>query len=1232
MRFIFSSLVLLLLTGLFSPWATAQISGTPLKTPDSSGNGFTRISSADSGVAFANPIDTNHELKRLYVTSFSCGSVALGDFNGDGKTDVFFTNGPRPNGLYLQTKPWRFAESGAVAGVAEPRHWSAGAAPVDIDGDGDLDLYICHYDQPNTLYINQGNNGEGVPVFKEQAKAAGLAVTDASLMPSFCDYDRDGDLDLFLQCSEYKHAGGRPSESEATFRRNNQYFVKPEWDKYYAIRTNEYGKPAFVNAARANYLFRNDTKAGQPLTFTDATETAGIHGRHFSNSATWWDYNNDGWMDLYVGNDFRDPDQLYHNNGDGTFREVIRFVTPHTTWFSMGADVADINNDGHFDFLIADMAGSTHYASKATMGEMGKFRRFLQTAIPRQHMHNALYLNTGVRQFQEISYLTGLAKSDWTWAIKFGDFDNDTLSDVYITNGVARSFNDSDNAMSSKEAYRITAWDHWEKFPPRKEQNFAFRNKGDLAFENQSKKWGLDHIGMSYASATGDIDGDGDLDIVTANLDEEVHLYRNDLPAKNANRVTIALRSPSGNSRGIGARIIAECDGGKVKLSRQLIPATGFVSSNQNIAHFGLGPHTKIDNLRVEWPGGAFQEFRDVAANQHYTITESKANAVDPPEEISKTNPGKPRHFILQSPPATKTAQHRESFFDDYERQPLLPYKHSRLGPGIARADVDRDGDEDCYVGMPAGKPGTLMLNDGKGAPIPRFDPSPQTAFEQSAAHEDMGALFFDADGDFDADLYVVSGSVEWDAESPLYQDRLYLNDGKGAFTRAPEGSLPAETASGSSVVAADFDKDGDLDLFVGGRVKPGSYPLSSPSLLLENRSTKNKTHFVNIATPELTNAGLVTSALWSDADGDGWLDLLVATEWGNVRLFSNQDGGGFKELTKAAGLTQHLGWWNGIAGGDIDHDGDIDYVATNFGLNTQYKASIEKPELLYYGDMDGTGVNRIIEAKFEGKTCYPRRGLSCSSHAMPSIRSRLKTFHNFASSTLQEIYTPTRLESAQRFKANTLEHVVFRNQGDGTFKKEPLPRYAQAAPAFGVAVSDLNGDGHPDIVMAQNFYGPQPETGRMDGGLGCLLYGDGKGNWTPVWPEESGIALQGDGKGLTISDLDKNGRPDITFTFNNGPAVDLTNSIGRGGIAIRLSGPAGNPTAVGARVVLTPSEGPVQTAEIYAGNGYLSQSTPALFFGGTGPFAVSVTWPDGRKSEPKVNSVTTITLHPPGK
>ena len=1193
---------------------------------------FTELDPASTGVNFVHPIDVSHPKKYLYVAGYASAGIAIGDLNGDGLQDIFLAGGPVASRLYLQVagddnKPsLRFRDATTTAKLDGGTAWSAGTAMVDIDNDGDLDLYVCNYDSPNFLYLNETQSPDE-PRFVESAQAFGLNIVDASFMPAFCDYDLDGDLDVLITGHQYIDPRGNP-KTPPVAQKDGEYYVLDTDKKYYGLIPGKGGKQVFTNVGRRDYLLRNNlSQVGdrKKIRFSNATEAAGITGIGVGNSVVWWDFNQDGWPDIHIGNDFKVADQLFLNNKNGTFTDVITQSFAHTTWFSMGSDVGDVNNDGMLDLLVSDMAGTTHYRSKVTMGEMSSNEEFLKTAIPRQMMRNALLINTGTPRFMEAAYMAGLASSDWTWATKLADFDNDGWLDVYFTNGAARMFNHSDITFTAADRIGKTQWDVWENTDVRREENLAFRNLGDLRFQNVSEPWGLKKLGMSYAAATGDLDDDGDLDIVVVNLEEPVSIYRNDTPDSNYLRVKLVGRA--NNRFGLGATVAVHS--GDRKQVRQVNPMTGFMSCNEPFAHFGIGD-MPVDKVTVTWLGGNHQVIDRPDINQTLTITEPSKHSVGPRVAQDRRLFRRSRTF--------PNLKHAEKEFDDFARQPLLPNKHSQLGPGIALSDVDSDGDLDIYLGRAKGSPRAVYENQGKAS----LGVKSVTAFKTHANREDMGVLFFDVDRDGDQDLYAVSGSVECSPGDVSLGDRLYVNDGMGVFSLAAGTAMPPMTDSGSVVCAADYDRDGDLDLFVGSRIVPGEYPETPTSHMLENKSAPNRPKLVEATekvAPALRTVGLVTGAIWSDADGDGWVDLLVTLDWGPVKFYrneadsSNQKERRLVERTNESQLAKHVGWWNGIASRDIDNDGDLDYVVTNFGLNTKYHPTPQKPELLFYGDFDNTGKPHLVEAKYEQGKCFPRRGLSCSSHAMPFVREKVGTFHNFGVSTLSDIYTDTKLDTSMQLTADTLDSGVLFNDGNSeqtglpVFRFEPLPRLAQISPSFGVVLGDFDADGWTDCFLAQNFYGPQHETGRMDSGVSLVLRGvqaDGQFQFEPAWPQESGILVPGDAKSAAIADFNEDNWPDLLVTVNNDVIEAFegqphaTNKL----LRVRLVGKAGNLDCAGAivRVDFADSHSPDQLAEIHAGGGYLSQGEPVLSFGcGTGaPVQISVRWPNG-----------TATVHP---
>ncbi|MEM7384415.1 MAG: FG-GAP-like repeat-containing protein, partial [Verrucomicrobiota bacterium] len=870
----------------------------------------------------------------------------------------------------------------------------------------------------------------------------------------------------------------------------------------------------------------------------------------------------------------------------------IEDSVPHTSWFSMGADFGDLNSDGLLDFLVADMSGSNHYKQKTAMGAMSASAEFLATAEPRQYMRNALYLGTGVNNyFREAAYLSGLSDTDWTWTVKVTDLNNDGLNDVYFTNGMSKNFNVSDgDALDIRVGE--TQWDRHvrAKTPPLNEQNMVFQNKGNLKMEEVGKEWGLDDVGMSFGSVHSDLDRDGDLDLVVVNLDRPVTIYRND--SESGNSVLFQLKGKKSNPAGIGARIDLVADGKEQK--RQISIMRGYMGSHEAIAHFGLGEAATIEKVTIHWPSGIEQTLENLPVNQFHVIEESGSPAGKPAR-------AERQQFLAVT--SLNKVMHEENEFDDFIRQPLLPNKMSQFGPGVAVGDVDGDGDEDFVLSGARGFATTLCLNDGKG----NFTSRPATP---DVAYEDQGVLLFEADGDGDLDLYVVSGGSEADARTPGMQDRLYMNDGKGNFLLNKTG-LPDMSFSGGTVAAGDVDRDGDLDLFVGGRQVPGAYPLGPESRLLRNEGGR----FVDATDQAFRQLGMVTGAVFSDADNNGWVDLVVCSEWGPVQVLANRNGS-FSPLPQTDPPT---GWWTGLTSGDLNQDGHVDYIATNIGLNTKYHASPKTPALGYYGDFDGTGKKNFVEAEFEDGKLFPIRGRSCSTHAIPSLANKIDSYHQFALLELPEIYTAQCLEESERFAATHLESGIFYNDGQGGLRFEKLPSMVQLAPGFGSVVTEVNGDGHPDLYIVQNFYGPQVETGHMDGGMSILLHGDGQGGFEETEPVKTGLVVRKDAKGLGALDLNNDNQVDFVVGRNKDSVLGFRNRATTAGksVKVRLEGPGGNPTAVGARVSVVLSDDSRQTAEVQAGTGYLSQSTPSLFFGlgeGNTIKEIAVRWPNGEK------------------
>ncbi len=1079
--------------------------GSPATTaPADSVKLFTLLPAEQTNVHFSNNIPESEQINILtYEYLHNGGGVATGDLNNDGLADLYFTANLLPNRLFLNKGNLTFEEISEKAGVQGHPGWKTGAALADVNADGLLDIYVCFSGnvppegRSNQLFINNGDL-----TFTDRAAAYGLDDKGYGTQAAFLDYDRDGDLDVFVL----------------------NHNIVP-LDNF---------NPAAMRKVRDPYvgdkLYRNDNGH-----FTDVSQPAGLTGNPmgYGLGIAVGDLDNDGWPDLYVSNDFLEHDYLYHNNGDGTFTEKLKASMKHVSQFSMGNDIADFNNDGLLDVMVLDMVAEDNYRQKTNMRGMDrrKFYYAVEDGFHYQYMINTLQLNNGNGTFSEVAQLAGVSNTDWSWAGLLTDFDNDGWKDLYVTNGYKKDVADKDYVNYEKKRLdqlkeepganpKAVVGELLAKIPSTKIKNYVYRNNGDLTFAKRTEAWGLDQPAFSNGASYADLDNDGDLDLVVSNIDEKAFVYRNNraqLPGHHYLR--LRLKGPAKNPFGVGARVVLT--GPQGQQVQEHYPTRGFQSSVEPVVHFGLGNADRVQTLTVTWPDGNTQQLGNVGADRVLTLNYADARPAAAQPAAA------PRLFADYTRQAGVDYRHRENAFDDFEKETLLPHRMSTFGPGLAVADVNGDGLEDFFVGGAKGFAAKLFLQRPGGT----FAAAPSQPWTADKEAEDTGAAFFDADGNGAADLYVVSGGGEFAPDSPLLQDRLYLNDGKGNFRKAAN-ALPVMLSSGSRVVPADYDRDGDVDLFVGGRLVPGKYPFPARSYLLQNDGGRFTDVTATVA-PELAEAGMVTDAAWGDFDSDGRLDLTVVGEWMPVLLLRNA-GGKFTSVTAKAGLGESSGWWFSVAAGDFDRDGDLDLVAGNLGRNYKYKASAKEPFEVYCSDFDENGALDIVLGYYNGGSLYPLRGRQCSSEQMPFIKEKFPDYKTFGLARLQEVYGEESLEKALHYQAKTFATSYFENRGDGTFAATAFPNAVQLSAINAILPGDYDGDGHADLLMAGNLYASEVETPRGDAGIGVFLRGNGKGQFRPVPSRQSGFYADGDVKDMRLIRLGTAGALGVLAARNN--------------------------------------------------------------------------------------------------
>lgn len=1066
---------------------------------------FTELPAGETGIHFSNRIAENDTMNILaFEYVYNGGGVALGDFNNDSLPDVYFTGNTTPNKLYLNKGDFKFEDVTDRAGVEPKDKWSTGVALVDINHDNLLDIYVCAsvrklaQQRENLLYINQGLNADKVPVFKEMAKEYGIADTTHTTNAAFFDYDNDGDLDLFLIVNEMD---------------DNNF-------------PNKYHKKIVDGSSRrTDRLYRNDwdAKLNHPV-FTNVSREAGILIEGYSLGINVTDVNQDGWKDVYITNDYLTNDLLYINNGNGTFTDRAPTYFKHTSHSAMGNDVADLNNDGLMDVVAVDMMPATNRRKKM-MTPANSYVTYQNNELfgyQYQVARNTLQLNMGSAVpgdkspvFSEIGLLSGVAETDWSWTPMVTDFDNDGLRDMIITNGFPRDITDLDFIAYRNEVSSIMApMMMLDYIPSVRITNFAFKNKGDLTFEDVSKDWGIETPGFSNGAAYADLDNDGDLDYIVNNINDSAMVYRNNsiqLKPQESNYLRVAFKGERYNGAGIGAIAEITLANGKKQVAENS-PYRGYLSTVEPVLHFGLGKESAVQEVKVTWQGGKTQVLKNVKGNQTLVVREKDAGVA--PED--RKTPALPLFKDITSE-LNVSYKHSEMDVIDFNVQKLLPHKMSQYGPALAAGDVNGDGLEDVFVGGAYQNKGRFLLQqpDGKFT-VSDLLPGGDGLEKVS---EDMGVLLFDADQDKDLDLYIVSGSYEIQEGSEALRNALYLNDGKGHF-KQDTVALPAFLVNGSCVKAVDFDRDGDLDLFVGGRVESGKYPKPVSSYILRNDSKGGLVRFSNVTravAPDLAEIGLVCDALWTDYDNDGWADLLLAGEWMAPTFLKNEKGK-FKKVT--TGLETKKGWWGSLAAGDFDNDGDMDYIGGNLGVNTLSRASESRPVSVYAKDFNNDGYFDAIPTIFyraqdDSYKEFPYNTRDDMGKQVIQVRQRFQEYGKFAETTLNEILKPEELKDALHLSATWMKSSYIENLGNNQFTIRELPVQAQFAPLFGMIADDFDQDGNLDLLLTGNDYGSEVSVGRYDAMYGLVLKGDGKGNFRPLSISESGYMAPSNMKAL---------------------------------------------------------------------------------------------------------------------
>ena len=1051
---------------------------------------FTLMPASVTHADFINQLDYEKQLKSkfnvyTFRNFYNGAGVALGDINNDGLIDIFMTSNMGTNKLYLNKGNFEFEDISKKAGI-EGNGWSTGVSFADVNGDGLIDIYVCKSgniygsQSRNELYINNGDL-----TFTEKAKEYGLDEQGNSTQGVFFDYDKDGDLDLFL-LKNFPKAIGSFNVKE------NQRLVR--------------------DSIGGDKLFRND--GGK---FTDVSESAGIYGSTigFGLGVSVGDINQDGWMDIYVSNDFFERDYIYLNNHDGTFKESLVDMIKSTSAASMGGDMADINNDHYPEIFTTDMLPehNDRLKTKTTFDNWENYKIGVDFGYHSQFTRNMLQLNNTDGTFSEIGRMAGVYATDWSWGALMTDLDNDGLKDIFVANGIykdltdqdyIRYFSNRDVVMSIVSGNNVDYKKLIDAIPSVKLPNYAFKNMGNDRFQNMATEWGLGDPGFSNGAAYGDLDNDGDLDLVINNVNEPMSIYRNEtnhmLPDNHY--LKVVLKGNPGNTQAIGSKITVKNKGKFIYLEQ--MPMRGYLSTMDPRPNLGLGPLTVVDSLIVEWPDDRITIMTNVKTNQILTLYQKDAMKMS--YHVVGPVSSKHEYFENISKENRINFVHKESDFNDFEQQPLLHQMMSTEGPHMCKGDVNGDGLEDIYICGAKGQPGALMIQQKDGT----FKSVQKSLFEEDKISEEIDCAMFDADGDGDLDLYVACGGNEFPESSSALSDRLYLNDGKGNFIKSSQILPVGKYESTSCVRPSDYDKDGKIELFVGIRLKPFAYGVPVNGYILKSDDKGKFNDITAQVAPGLLNIGMIHDMVWADVDGDGDLDMIIAGDWMSLKIFIN-DNGKFKEKKDAFGTEKTEGWWNCLAVGDFNGDGAIDFIAGNHGLNSRFKASPEKPVTMYVSDFDLNGTVEQVICTYDGDKSYPLALRHDLINQIPYLEKKYPTYESYKDQQITDIFTPEQLKNSFRLDANLLETSVFINDGKGHFTRKQLPVEAQFSPVYAAAIGDYNGDGNLDILLGGNLYNVKPELGRYDASYGAFLAGDGHGNFRYIPAKTSGLHLDGE-------------------------------------------------------------------------------------------------------------------------